>query len=376
MADLGAARGLAVQHASYSVLAGAASNFGWWWPRLERRRAAARRRRPPGAMIFLDGICGTFGADKGGAFDDESEAAVEEVHLMRTAEAAEGVRRQLCARFDAAAPRTPLSFSAAELHVLRKLCDPETHEVSSGALVKAEKNHEEVYDRLHTNLKAHTDDHTAASVMSAFGATPKSRRAPTPSSAPKERRRVSFKAAVKAVIRSNRLHRALQGGAPPPRTGPVPLRERVPSPGARDAVREAFRAASRWDFDVWAVHDACDGDGRLAASLVAEELIMGVRKVYGTCKADFGELIRTFFVNVLDKYEAVPSRAPASSSLFWRSRRRNKVPQRAPRRRRPPGHARAPPHEPAVRRGAGRGHGARRAPRGARARRRPPGPDE
>ena len=31
---------------------------------------------------------------------------------------------------------------------------------------------------------------------------------------------------------------------------------------ARAAVREAFRAASRWAFDGWAVHDACDGDGR------------------------------------------------------------------------------------------------------------------
>lgn len=263
-------------------------------------------------MYFVDGMCGSLGGeDAANEFDDASEGGVEEVGLL-TADAFAGVRRRLCARFTAATADAPLSFSGAELRVLRLICERDAAAALNASRGEKEKNSEEVFDRLRNKLGDHVDEDTAESVMSAFGATPKNRRAPAaPREKPREKRRACFKAAVNAVIMSNRLHRALGGAHGTNTLGGHPhhhahharsLRS-LTAPEKREAAAAALTAASRWDFDIWAVYDACGGDGRLAASLVAEELLMGVRKAHNH---EDDELIRTFYAKVVEEYEDVP----------------------------------------------------------------------
>ena len=83
-----------------------------------------------------------------------------------------------------------------------------------------------------------------------------------------------------------------------------------------------------------AVSDAVAGDGKLAARVVADEIILERRRVAATRSPDFCALLRAFFASVLDRYERVPygagkgcelpnfkgsslGRVPLVSADFW-----------------------------------------------------------
>ena len=151
-------------------------------------------------------------------------------------------------------------------------------------------------------MSADSDTRTAESVMSAFGATPKSRRDDVRAAlrAPrggKRAGRARFQGAIKKVIQTNRFRSAL---GPPDRL-PKDLGE-----AQRTQIRAAFARVDGWDFDLWAVSDAVAGDGKLAARVVAEEIILERRRVAATRSPDFCALLRAFFASVLDRYERVP----------------------------------------------------------------------
>ena len=246
--------------------------------------------------------------------DDEWREEPGDEALPRSAMAELGIKARLNRRLrtcGGSKEAATLSLSPSEVHVLTRLTE-KSHESVTEMTRKATatattKSSEDFFDRLRNQVSNDVDLSTAESIMSAFGATPKSRRQSVLSASGSwaegggrsPGRRASFRKAIKKVIHTNRLKQKMSA------------LDRLPgrlSGDQKAIVRQAFDRVSAWDFDIWAVYDSCGGDERLAAQLVAEEIVLERRKVVESRegKEGFCGLLRTFFREVLAKYEKNP----------------------------------------------------------------------
>ncbi|KAH8075342.1 calmodulin-dependent cyclic-nucleotide phosphodiesterase [Aureococcus anophagefferens] len=185
----------------------------------------------------------------------ESDDVEDDTPRSHMAELA--LRARVNRRLRSATPgaRATLTLSPGEVHVLRLLTEPSGDHVARADVKATDKSSEDFFDRLRNQ------------------------------------------GAIKKVIQTNRFRSAL---GPPDRL-PKDLGE-----AQRTQIRAAFARVDGWDFDLWAVSDAVAGDGKLAARVVAEEIILERRRVAATRSPDFCALLRAFFASVLDRYERVP----------------------------------------------------------------------
>ena len=155
--------------------------------------------------------------------------------------------------------------------------------------------------------KGHYGESDVDMMISAYGATPHKSMVKTVLEASKG----AGSKAVKNVVRT--------AGALVAFGAARSFREVVPylGPDARERVQPLFAAIRSWDFDLWAVVDALDGDQRLAAKVMAEHVLVTARDLAPGQQA---AVVRACVDDVVAAYEAAQHIGDSTSLQRWCSR--------------------------------------------------------